>query len=170
MAKGDIARTLSQIRLRMMVLCLLGVALSLYALYVEFLKEADENYEAMCDINSYISCSKVFTSKYGRGFGIVGEYLGKDHIMNQPNSIPGIMFYILILALGEIRSPTAAKIQRGLVFTSNFMSLYLAYLLYFILHDFCIVCVSTYIVNFLLTLCAFHRVSTLGKLPKRKMK
>lgn len=46
-----------------MVLCLLGVALSVYALYVEFLKEADENYEAMCDINSYISCSKVFTSK-----------------------------------------------------------------------------------------------------------
>lgn len=43
--------------------CLVGLLLSLYALYVEIKAEANDNYEAMCDINEYISCSKVFTSK-----------------------------------------------------------------------------------------------------------
>ena len=30
-------------------------------------KKADENYVALCDIDETISCSKVFTSKYGKG-------------------------------------------------------------------------------------------------------
>lgn len=44
--------------------CAIGVILSIYALYVEINAESNNNYEAMCDINEHISCSKVFTSKY----------------------------------------------------------------------------------------------------------
>lgn len=43
--------------------CIIGTILSMYALYVEINAEANDNFEALCDINEYISCSKVFTSK-----------------------------------------------------------------------------------------------------------
>jgi uncharacterized membrane protein len=38
---------------------LVGLALSAYALYVEYKSEQNPSYEAMCDINSRVSCSKV---------------------------------------------------------------------------------------------------------------
>lgn len=167
MGRSDSVRELKRLRLFMLILSSIGIALSLYALYVEVSKESDGNYQAMCDISPSMSCSKVFTSKYGRGFGIVGELLGHDHILNQPNSIPGILFYLLVIILGEIKNLRAAKVQRILLFFSNFMSLYLAYLLYFVLHDFCVVCVSTYIVNLLLTVCGFRRVTVLQNLRKK---
>ncbi|XP_068228902.1 vitamin K epoxide reductase complex subunit 1-like protein 1 [Palaemon carinicauda] len=167
MARSEVVRELKRLRLFMHILSGIGIMLSLYALYVEVSKESDGNYQAMCDISPSISCSKVFTSKYGRGFGIIGELLGHDHILNQPNSIPGILFYVLIVITGEIKNLRAAKVQKILLFFSNFMSLYLAYLLYFVLHDFCIVCVSTYIINLLLTLCGFRRVSVLQNFRKK---
>ncbi|XP_068228907.1 vitamin K epoxide reductase complex subunit 1-like protein 1 [Palaemon carinicauda] len=167
MARSEVVRELKRLRLFMHLLSGIGIMLSLYALYVEVSKESDGNYQAMCDISPSISCSKVFTSKYGRGFGIIGGLLGHDHILNQPNSIPGILFYVLIVVTGEIKNLRAAKVQKILLFFSNFMSLYLAYLLYFVLHDFCIVCVSTYIINLLLTLCGFRRVSVLQNFRKK---
>ena len=45
------------------VVCIMGVVLSMYALYVEMTKLQNSDYRAMCDINEAISCSKVFTSK-----------------------------------------------------------------------------------------------------------
>ena len=45
--------------------CLLGMILSLFAFYVEMRKHQDKSYVALCDINEQVSCSKVFTSKYG---------------------------------------------------------------------------------------------------------
>lgn len=42
----------------------IGVILSIYAYYVEIQSEKDSNYEALCDINEHISCTKVFSSKW----------------------------------------------------------------------------------------------------------
>ena len=51
-------------------------------------KKADENYVALCDIHETVSCSKVFTSNYGKGFGLVELVNGFDnHPSNQPNSL-----------------------------------------------------------------------------------
>ena len=44
-------------------LCLIGIGISAYALYVEWKKHADKNYVAFCDFNENMSCSKVLTSK-----------------------------------------------------------------------------------------------------------
>lgn len=41
----------------------IGVLLSIYAFYVETQSELDSDYEALCDINEHISCTKVFSSK-----------------------------------------------------------------------------------------------------------
>ena len=46
-----------------LILCTLGICISMFALYVEFLKEKDPDYMALCDINSYMTCSRVLTSK-----------------------------------------------------------------------------------------------------------
>merc|ERR1712062_617739 len=76
-----------------------GIGLSSYAYYVEVAKEADEKYVALCDINEDISCSRVFSSKYGKGFGLVGPFLGQDHVLNQPNALYGIGFYSILTLL-----------------------------------------------------------------------
>ena len=46
------------------IFCAIGILLSVYALYVEIHAEGDSNFKAWCDINSRMSCSKVFTSRY----------------------------------------------------------------------------------------------------------
>lgn len=43
------------------------------------------------------------------------------------------------------------------------MSLYLAYLLYFVLEDFCVVCVSTYVVNFVNLILSIKRFNYLSE-------
>ena len=45
------------------LVCNLGLTLSVYAYYVEHTKNEDSKYEALCDINGLISCSAVFTSE-----------------------------------------------------------------------------------------------------------
>lgn len=52
---------------------LLAIGLSVYTVYVESRAEEDKNYEALCDINPKISCTKVFTSEYGKGEKFVIE-------------------------------------------------------------------------------------------------
>lgn len=47
----------------MMAISCVGIMLSTYALHVEVAKEGNKSYQAMCDISSSISCSKVFTSR-----------------------------------------------------------------------------------------------------------
>ncbi|XP_065447572.1 vitamin K epoxide reductase complex subunit 1-like [Chrysemys picta bellii] len=47
-----------------LVLCALGLVLSVYALHVESSRERDPGYRAMCDLSPSVSCSKVFTSSH----------------------------------------------------------------------------------------------------------
>ena len=144
-----------------LLLYVAGLGLSGYALFVEQAKEADKDYVALCDINENVTCSKVFTSKYGKGFGLVAMITGDDnHILNQPNSIYGLIFYSLmgLLYLCGSRSRFLASLQFYAFIVANGMSCYLGYILYFVLKDMCVVCVSTYAVNFLLLLLTFcHR-------------
>ena len=43
--------------------CVAGLAISLYAFYVEWNKHRDSTYTALCDFTDSMSCSKVLTSK-----------------------------------------------------------------------------------------------------------
>merc|ERR1719232_649843 len=80
-----------------------------------------------------MSCSKVFSSKWGKGFGLVEDLLGPEHPLNQKNSVFGIIFYSLIMLLS------------------------------FILQELCPVCISTYIVNFILFVSSYCKVRGLGQ-------
>ncbi|XP_026888466.2 vitamin K epoxide reductase complex subunit 1 [Electrophorus electricus] len=151
------------------LLCCLGFVLSVYALHVELSRENNPEYRAMCDLAESVSCSKVFTSRWGRGFGLVQLFVGKDSALNQPNSLLGIIFYILQLGLGQIASSKAALLLVMMSCFSVVGSVYLAAILVLVLGDFCVVCVSTYIINFALLYTNLKRRTGLkGTLKKEK--
>lgn len=75
--------------------CVIGIILCLYTIKIEIFKDRDSNYKALCDFNEWISCSKVFTSKYGKGFGLMPA----DSFLDQPNSIFGLAFFLIQLIL-----------------------------------------------------------------------
>ena len=64
-----------------LLLSLCGVALSLYAYYVEVMMEASAasggDYEALCDVSEKVSCTKVFNTSFARGFGVVDKIVGE---------------------------------------------------------------------------------------------
>ncbi|MBN3274685.1 VKORL protein, partial [Polyodon spathula] len=129
------------------LLCISGLALSVYAYHVETTKEHDSSYKAMCDFSASVSCSKVFTSRWGRGFGLVEPLFGKESIANQPNSVFGVIFYLLQLGLGMLVSGWSVRFLIASSLVSLAGSLFLACILVFVLRDFCVVCVSTYLIN-----------------------
>eukprot|EP00953_Heterococcus_sp_UTEX-ZZ885_P016511 9282-Heterococcus_DN1.PRE.2 len=48
---------------KLQLISLVGLALSGYAMYVEYQSEQNPSYKAMCDLNSRVSCSKVSYEK-----------------------------------------------------------------------------------------------------------
>ncbi|PVD31178.1 hypothetical protein C0Q70_06590 [Pomacea canaliculata] len=84
-----------------LLLSLAGLLVSVYSLHVEVQKEKNPKYRAACDFSERMSCSKVLTSKYSRGFGVVEPYLGKKHFLNVRNCNLGIVFYLVHAALGQ---------------------------------------------------------------------
>ncbi|KAJ7997384.1 hypothetical protein DPEC_G00228430 [Dallia pectoralis] len=156
-------------RIARLLVCVLGILLSVYAFHVETEKSRDSSYRAMCDISKSISCSKVFTSRWGRGFGLLGSIFGNDSAMNQPNSVYGILFYVFQLLLGITVSAMAALILMTTSILSVMGSLYLGYILYFVLKDFCIICVTTYALNFILLALNYKRLVYLNEAWKQQL-
>lgn len=96
--------------------------------------------------------------RWGRGFGLVEPVLGEDSILNQSNSIFGCIFYTLQLLLGCLRTRWASILLVLSSLVSLVGSVYLAWILFFILYDFCIVCITTYAINVGLLVLSFRKV------------
>lgn len=62
-ATKQLIHQLSKNTIYLSLISAVGLMLSAYTLYIEVIHETDSNYTAFCDINSYISCSKVFLTK-----------------------------------------------------------------------------------------------------------
>lgn len=82
---------------------LLAFGLSVYAIYVQqqvekASEEDEEDYEALCDINEQFSCSKLYASQYGKGFGL--DFLPED--LRLPNGIYGAGLYFVLALLSEL--------------------------------------------------------------------
>ena len=128
--------------LAMNIVIIIGFLLSIYAYYVEKKSEKNKEYKAICDLSENMSCNKAFTSKYGKIAGI-------------SNSIPGIIFYVLVFLLIQYNY---LNYVFYLALLSVLGSIYLAYISYFKLKNFCLVCTSIYVVNVLLLMFSYQLV------------
>ncbi|KYO47892.1 vitamin K epoxide reductase complex subunit 1-like protein 1 [Alligator mississippiensis] len=128
-------------------LAALGLALSLYALHVERSRARDPQYRAACDLGPAVSCSRVFGSRWGRGFGLLAGVVGEGSVLNQPNSVYGVAFYLLQGLLGGTHNAAGRVLLLGSSVLAVLGSAYLGYILLRVLHDFCLVCITTYVIN-----------------------
>ncbi|KAK9412387.1 vitamin K epoxide reductase complex subunit 1-like protein 1 isoform 1-T1 [Vipera latastei] len=151
------------------IVCLAGIILSLYAYHLEREKGRDLQYQALCDLSERVRCSSAISSRWGRGFGLLGSIFGKDSAINQPNSVFGLIFYILQMLLGMTASAVAALVLMMSSIVSVIGSLYLSYILYFVLKEFCVVCVITYLLNFILLIINYKRLVYLNEAWKRQL-
>ncbi|KAL4693530.1 hypothetical protein H8957_002547 [Semnopithecus entellus] len=134
-----------------LALCLTDLVLSLYALHVKAARALGRDYRALCDMGTTISCP-------GRGFGLVQHVLGQDSILNQYNNIFPCIFYTLHLLLGCPWTRWASVLLLLSSLLSLAGSVYLAWILFFVLYDFCIVCITTYAINVGLMCLSFRKV------------
>jgi len=156
--------------------CLVGLALTIYTLWVEYQTAVDPDYVPLCHVKLDVfgfekeaNCQVAFTSRYGKGlFGFVDhgktDFMAgvpavneainkvKPFVAELPNPVPGLFFYVLMYWLGTSRAASvgAAKVAIVNAVVSLIVSAYLGYVLAYILNDFCVVCVSTYFVNIIL--------------------
>jgi Predicted membrane protein len=145
---------------------LLGLFLSIYSIHVEVSAHADKSYKAMCDISKTVSCTKVFLSKHGKGFGLVAPVLGEESILNLPNPVFGVVFYSLVIVISLFgNGKRGLQILTLLSALSCLMSMYLASILYQ-MKDICVVCFSTYLVNCVLFYTSFKRYNEYNVLEK----
>ncbi|KAF5269640.1 hypothetical protein FQR65_LT05979 [Abscondita terminalis] len=141
--------------------CLIGLSLSFYSYRIERAVEHDKDYVASCDFSENFSCSKAFKSKFGKGFGMIGNILGEDSALNQPNSLFGILIYSFLATIVLSDSRLVTKVALSIILLSNVASVYFGYILIFILHDFCIVCVCIYVVNFVNLLLILKKINNI---------
>tara|TARA_Y100000034_G_scaffold124492_1_gene172729 strand:- start:3140 stop:3532 length:393 start_codon:yes stop_codon:yes gene_type:complete len=116
------------------ILAVVGLLLSIYSLYIEKKLKVQTSYSPVCDISKEVSCSAAFTSEYSKTFGIT-------------NSILGIGFYVLVLLLSVT---SYASFILYLAIAGILASIRLAYISYFKLKNFCVVCTGIYIISLLL--------------------
>ncbi len=116
------------------ILAAAGFLLSAYALHVEKKIAQDKNYRPVCDINDTVSCTRNLTSKHSRTLGL-------------PNSAAGLAFYALVFVLAFTSYAAAIFYLSLLALIGSF---YLAYISYYKLRTFCLVCTGIYLVNILL--------------------
>jgi vitamin-K-epoxide reductase (warfarin-sensitive) len=125
--------------LTMALIAALGFFVSLYTYFVELKVAQNASYKAACDLTDRISCTKPITSPYGKLFGI-------------SNALLGIGYYALFFILTFFHATTALYVLALMAFL---FSLYLAWLLYFRIRAFCILCTSTYVINILLLILSY---------------
>jgi len=116
------------------LLAVIGFLLSGYAFYIDRKLKKNSSYKAVCDINDKMSCTKAFSSKHGKTFGV-------------SNGIWGMLFYAVVFVLLLIRM---SEFVFYLSILAVLGSVYLAFVLYTKVKDFCLVCNSIYLINILL--------------------
>ena len=123
----------------LIILCaIIGIFLSVYAFYLEKKIKEDPNYQAHCDINDRISCSRPIKSGYTSLFFI-------------PNYAVGILFYLFIIVLAVLKMHGILLLTALAGFAAT---CFFAYILFFKIRSLCIICISTYIVNILILILA----------------
>jgi uncharacterized membrane protein len=128
---------------------LLGFIVSGYTLHIEAMLVNVPGYEPSCDSSRLqMSCSKVFSSKYAKILSYWGLVtVGSAFDFSLPQL--AIAYFSLALSAPAMirRIPSTARFFRIVSYCAVAFNLYLAYILKFKLGEFCIVCVTNYVIN-----------------------
>lgn len=120
-----------------LLFALLGIAVSLFGLLLDFKVKADPNFKAACDISERSSCTKTLKSKYSRIlFGISNTYFG-------------ILFFGVIAWLAYVGGYQHEIFYSAAVGT--LVSLWLALVIYFKQKNYCSLCIALVIISAVLT-------------------
>jgi protein-disulfide isomerase/uncharacterized membrane protein len=117
---------------------LLGLAASSASTWVHYRILNDPTYASFCDVNTTLSCTEAYTSRFGAVWGV-------------PIALFGVLFFAFVLGLITLSTRSAATRENlpGYVFALSTLGLaavlYLAYASYFILNVVCLLCVGTYV-------------------------
>ena len=132
------------------VLGLIGLALSFYAVHAHIQIEAGQS--TGCSINETISCDDVIGSKYGMFAGIPLGYFGA-------------VFWIIVIISGISSASSSLRSARlqalGVAAVGLVTSLGLAYIAEFVLHKICPICSGTHLtalVNFIYAVWAWFKM------------
>ncbi|XP_020803777.1 vitamin K epoxide reductase complex subunit 1 [Drosophila serrata] len=125
---------------RLRWICIMGLVISWYSLYVKFRLDADADYKPICDVHDNISCSLVFKSIYGNGFGLSSKG-------SPPNGAIGCVFYVAYFLSSFFEHKWLCLAQLLLCTVTLFLCIYLAFLLVFVFQDICLVCLAIYLIH-----------------------
>jgi len=115
-----------------------GLVVSVDAAYVHYRLLFDPLYTSFCDINSTLSCTQAFSSRFGTAFGV-------------PVSVFGAIWFagvLLLLGAAQFGPRTLRESVPGYLFAMSTVGLgvvlYLGYASFFILKAACPLCLMTY--------------------------
>ena len=106
-------------------------------------------FRAWCDFSVGASCSSVARSQYGVGLGII-KARGPFGFLALPNALYGVMYYVAMFVTqlpGTFSVARARQIALLLSGSALLGSVWLGFLLTFVIKNLCVVCVATYAVN-----------------------
>jgi uncharacterized membrane protein/predicted DsbA family dithiol-disulfide isomerase len=158
---GSISKTLPKRfwRIMFLLLCALGILLSANLLNLHIRVHTDPNFHSLCAMSERVNCETVALSNYAVFAGL-------------PWAVWGLIGYLFMSGLCirgfRGRSQTASW-PFGILFWlsafSSLVSIVLFGISHFLIRSFCVVCVATYIANFLLVGIAFAELRRTGSGP-----
>ena len=120
-------------------LATVGLIAAASSTYMHFQLANDPFYTSFCDVNASVSCTQLYQGPYGSVGGI-------------PVALGGVFWFgvVLLLALAYVKSPAASRQNVALylrVWSVIGLSVtgYMAYVSFFILGTFCILCGIVYV-------------------------
>ena len=124
------------------VISSIGFLVCVYGFFIKRNLKLDQGYKAVCDLSDKVSCTKTFLSPWSKLFGISTIYIG-------------MVFYAAMMLFGL--SGQVQLVFLGAV-SACIASLFLAYILYAKIKTFCLVCITTYVVNVILLVLAYRNL------------
>jgi len=146
------------------IACIIGSALSVYSYYLISRLDEDDEYEALCDFGERLSCTKTLQFESARGFGLVAPLLGSDSFFNKPNGLYGLLYYTIVSLLGLSKHWVPVKAQVVLSILAVSTSIWLLYLAVG-LQNFCVICLTLFLVNIVIVSLAIIRHERLRATP-----
>ena len=125
------------------VLAVIGLADSIYLSISHYRNYTDIGYESFCALSRAINCDTVSQSPYAIFLGIPVPVWG----------VIGYVFFLLLLLIAGTRAARPKRVWALLVVVALLYSGYsvvLAVISHFYIHSYCIMCIVSYGINFLL--------------------